>query len=131
MAAVTESTPTHHHRRRVDGSTTLPPTTIAATAGAASLNFDYRNMSTVDDGSGKEGLMMTGDGGSGMGSDSHTRSLVKGITWRVLATSTTTIIALMITGQVEAALQIGMVEFFAKLMIYYIHERVWRRIHCV
>jgi len=60
--------------------------------------------------------------------ESHTRSLVKGLTWRILATTTTTVIAFIVTGHVEAALQIGFFEFFAKLLIYYIHERVWTRI---
>jgi len=60
--------------------------------------------------------------------ESHTRSIVKGLTWRIVATSTTTIIAWIITGRIEAALQIGVLEFFAKLAIYYIHERIWTRI---
>lgn len=60
--------------------------------------------------------------------DSHTRSIVKGLTWRFTATATTTVIALLITGEVEAALQIGLFEFLAKLFLYYLHERVWTRI---
>ena len=60
--------------------------------------------------------------------ESHTRSLLKGLTWRILATSTTTVIAYFITGHVEAALQIGAMEFFCKLLIYYAHERIWTHI---
>jgi uncharacterized membrane protein len=60
--------------------------------------------------------------------ESHTRSLVKGLTWRCLATLTTVIIAWMVTGETGMAFQIGFFEFFAKLAIYYIHERVWTRI---
>ena len=60
--------------------------------------------------------------------ESHTRSIVKGLTWRITATATTTIIALAITGQWEAALQIGLFEFLAKLLLYYLHERLWTRI---
>jgi len=60
--------------------------------------------------------------------ESHTRSIVKGLTWRITATATTTIIALAITGQWEAALQIGLFEFLAKLLLYYVHERLWTRI---
>jgi uncharacterized membrane protein len=60
--------------------------------------------------------------------ESHTRSLVKGLTWRIVATSTTTLIAWLITGQVDTALQIGLFEFVAKLFIYYSHERLWTRI---
>jgi uncharacterized membrane protein len=61
--------------------------------------------------------------------ESHTRSIVKGLTWRVVATSTTTLIAWMITGEVDMALKIGFFEFFAKLFIYYAHERIW--IQCI
>ncbi len=60
--------------------------------------------------------------------ESPLRSLLKGFTWRILATLTTIIIALLITGKVEAALKIGSIEFFAKLIIYYAHERAWARI---
>jgi adenylylsulfate kinase len=60
--------------------------------------------------------------------ESHTRSIVKGLTWRILATSTTTIIAYFVTGHVDTAIQIGFFEFFAKLAIYYLHERAWTRI---
>ena len=61
-------------------------------------------------------------------SESHTRSLAKGITWRCLATLTTVIIAWLVTGEVAQAFQIGFVEFFAKLAIYYLHERAWTKI---
>eukprot|EP00523_Entomoneis_sp_CCMP467_P016323 CAMPEP_0168776620 /NCGR_PEP_ID=MMETSP0725-20121227/6132_1 /TAXON_ID=265536 /ORGANISM="Amphiprora sp., Strain CCMP467" /LENGTH=105 /DNA_ID=CAMNT_0008826307 /DNA_START=65 /DNA_END=382 /DNA_ORIENTATION=+ len=60
--------------------------------------------------------------------ESHTRSFVKGLTWRILATSTTTLIAWIITGQVDAALEIGLLEFVAKLVLYYLHERLWTQI---
>jgi uncharacterized membrane protein len=60
--------------------------------------------------------------------DSHTRSLLKGLTWRILASSTTMVIAWLVTGHVQAALQIGGWEFFAKLLIYYAHERLWTRL---
>jgi uncharacterized membrane protein len=61
-------------------------------------------------------------------SESHTRSLAKGFTWRCLATLTTVIIAWAVTGETGTAFQIGFFEFFAKLAIYYIHERAWTRI---
>lgn len=60
--------------------------------------------------------------------ESHTRSLLKGVTWRILATMTTVIIAWFVTGEVAQAFRIGFVEFFAKLAIYYMHERAWARI---
>ena len=60
--------------------------------------------------------------------ESRKRSLAKGVTWRVVATSTTVTIAYMITGEVDAALQIGFIEIFAKIAIYYLHERAWARV---
>ena len=60
--------------------------------------------------------------------ESHTRSLLKGLTWRVLATMTTVSIAFVVTGEVRTAFQIGCVEFIAKIGIYYIHERIWSKI---
>ena len=60
--------------------------------------------------------------------ESRTRSLAKGLTWRVLATLTTISIAWLITGDVETALHIGFIEVFAKIAIYYLHERAWAQI---
>ena len=116
MEPVSESTlAVHAHRRRTDA--------------AAPLSVDY---SSMNDGDGKDGLMtMDGNATGTRPSDSHTRSLVKGITWRFLATSTTTFIAWLVTGEVEAALQIGLIEFVAKLIIYYLHERIWTRIDMI
>jgi uncharacterized membrane protein len=60
--------------------------------------------------------------------ESHTRSILKGVTWRFVASMTTIIIAWLVTGEVAIAFQIGLIEVFAKLLIYYIHERIWARI---
>uniref|UniRef100_A0A7R9WXL7 DUF2061 domain-containing protein n=1 Tax=Craspedostauros australis TaxID=1486917 RepID=A0A7R9WXL7_9STRA len=61
--------------------------------------------------------------------ESHTRSLLKGISWRLVATTTTIIVSFLITnGEVATALKIGAAEFFAKLAIYYAHERIWAKI---
>ena len=59
-------------------------------------------------------------------SDSHLRSLSKALSWRVVATLTTGIIAYFVTGDVEAAVLIGGVEFVLKFLIYYLHERAWQ-----
>ena len=60
--------------------------------------------------------------------DSRIRSLIKGITWRILATTTTITIAYIITGHIGDALKIGGIEFFGKLIIYYFHERAWQSV---
>jgi len=64
--------------------------------------------------------------------ESHLRSLLKGLTWRVLATVTTVCVAYWILQErenaVQEALTIGGIEFFAKLGIYYLHERAWQKV---
>jgi uncharacterized membrane protein len=61
---------------------------------------------------------------------SHVRSVLKGVSWRVLATTDTIIVVSFITcvlGEcsLQNAFKIGVSEFLIKLMIFYIHERIW------
>jgi uncharacterized membrane protein len=58
--------------------------------------------------------------------DSRTRSLLKGLTWRVVATATTVAIAWSVTGDTVIALEIGAIEVVAKILVYYLHERAWQ-----
>lgn len=57
--------------------------------------------------------------------DSHTRSLVKGITWRITAMIDTVTIAFLITGDVSTAMKIGSIEILTKVCLFYLHERAW------
>ncbi|PCI07127.1 MAG: hypothetical protein COB77_05360 [Gammaproteobacteria bacterium] len=59
--------------------------------------------------------------------ESRTRSVLKAFSWRIIATTTTIVIAYAITGETETAIAIGSIEFFSKFIIYYIHERIWQR----
>jgi adenylylsulfate kinase len=56
------------------------------------------------------------------------RSFVKTLSWRVTATITTIIVALAITKRIDIALQIGLLEAFLKMFVYFIHERSWAKI---
>ena len=60
--------------------------------------------------------------------ESRLRSLLKGLTWRVIATTTVILIAYFTIGDISVALQIGFIEFFIKLAIYYLHERAWQMV---
>jgi uncharacterized membrane protein len=60
--------------------------------------------------------------------ETHMRSILKGLTWRVVASFTTMTIAWYITGKVQLALEIGFIEVFAKVAIYYAHERLWANV---
>ena len=58
--------------------------------------------------------------------ESNVRSLLKGLSWRVIATSTTALIAWVTIGDASVALTIGGVEFVVKFFVYYAHERAWQ-----
>ena len=65
--------------------------------------------------------------------ESHYRSILKGISWRIIATADTILVVLLITClngncSIDSALKIGFFEFFIKLTVYYVHERVWQKI---
>ena len=60
--------------------------------------------------------------------ESRLRSLLKGFTWRVIASTAIVIIAWITTGNISLALEIGMIEFFVKLLLFYLHERAWQQI---
>lgn len=63
-----------------------------------------------------------------MQKDSHIRSIVKSVSWRITATLTTMVLVYLFTNTLELALAIGGVEVFAKMFIYFIHERIWDRL---
>ncbi len=56
---------------------------------------------------------------------SRKRHLAKAMTWRVVATTATVFIAWGVTGDWVVGLEVGTVELFAKLLLYYLHERFW------
>ena len=55
----------------------------------------------------------------------HSTSDAKAFSQRLVATATTALIAYAITGEIDTALLIGGIEFFLKIGIYYLHERIW------
>jgi uncharacterized membrane protein len=63
-----------------------------------------------------------------MMNDMNKRLLWKTFSWRIVSTIATLFIVLLITGTWSAALTITGIEFFAKMLIYYIHERIWLKI---
>jgi uncharacterized membrane protein len=60
--------------------------------------------------------------------DKKYRSLIKGISWRLLGTIDTVIVSFLLTGKIKVALSIGGVEFISKIILYYFHERIWNKI---
>ena len=59
---------------------------------------------------------------------SNIRSLLKGISWRAFGTLDTIFISWVISGDPLGALKVGTTEVFTKIILYYLHERVWRLI---
>ena len=56
------------------------------------------------------------------------RSLLKTVTWRIIGSIDTAVITYFITGNWKFGLAVGSIEVMSKMILYYIHERVWQRI---
>ena len=56
---------------------------------------------------------------------SKKRHILKALTWRLIASVTTFLIGWIATGDIRAGLSIGVFDFSIKLVLYYVHERVW------
>ena len=57
--------------------------------------------------------------------ESKKRHIGKAITWRVIGTIDTMILAWVISGNPLFGLKIGFAEVVTKMLLYYVHERVW------
>lgn len=60
--------------------------------------------------------------------DKHARSVAKAISWRATGTVDTFLISFVLSGSVKLAGGIASVEVITKMVLYYVHERVWTRI---
>lgn len=61
-------------------------------------------------------------------SEAHTRTVVKAVSWRVIATLTTMTIVYTFTREFVLTLGIGFFEVTCKILFFYLHERLWQRI---
>jgi len=57
--------------------------------------------------------------------DTHYRSVIKALSWRIFATIATILIVFLFTRRLILSLGVGAVEVVVKLILYYFHERVW------
>ena len=53
------------------------------------------------------------------------RSIFKTISWRIVGTLDTMFLGWIITGSPLIGLKIGALELFTKMVLYYLHERLW------
>lgn len=56
------------------------------------------------------------------------RSVVKTISWRTVGTIDTMLVSYVITGSIAMAASIGSIEVVTKMLLYYLHERVWSKL---
>lgn len=60
--------------------------------------------------------------------DSRARSLLKSISWRVFGSVITALGAFILTHSFSLSVYISIGEFFAKIILFYCHERIWQNI---
>jgi adenylylsulfate kinase len=56
------------------------------------------------------------------------RSIIKALTWRFIATTTTMALVYIATRDLEIMGIVGVADVSIKLFFYYMHERAWGRI---
>lgn len=56
---------------------------------------------------------------------SNWRHILKTISWRIIGTVDTMILAWVISGDPLTGLKIGLAELITKMLLYYVHEKVW------
>jgi len=60
--------------------------------------------------------------------ETNKRSIAKGISWRIIATTTTIIIVYLFFGRLDLAIATGMIETVLKVGLYWFHERLWFKV---
>ncbi|MCK7589521.1 DUF2061 domain-containing protein [Subsaxibacter sp. CAU 1640] len=59
--------------------------------------------------------------------NSNKRHLLKTFTWRFVGTIDTMVLAWVITGNPLTGFKIGAAEVFTKMLLYFLHEKVWHK----
>ncbi|AFL82380.1 putative membrane protein [Aequorivita sublithincola DSM 14238] len=59
--------------------------------------------------------------------ESRKRHIFKTLTWRGVGTLDTMLLSWLVTGNPLIGLKIGLSELLTKMILYYLHERVWYR----
>jgi uncharacterized membrane protein len=61
--------------------------------------------------------------------DSHARSIAKAVSYRVLGSTCTGLIAYLLTGRLSMFLEAGALDVVLKVGAYFVHERRWQHIN--
>ena len=59
--------------------------------------------------------------------EKNKKSILKTISWRIVASTDTLLISWIITGDFSVASAIMSIEVVTKIFLYYFHERIWSR----
>lgn len=57
--------------------------------------------------------------------ETKTRSLIKTITWRIVATLVTLSAVYFFTEEIDSSVKITLTAAVLSMVVYYIHERAW------
>ena len=60
--------------------------------------------------------------------ESHKRSVIKAVSYRLMGTFATMIIVFIFTRKVVLSIGVGFFELLAKIGCFYLHERIWGKI---
>lgn len=60
--------------------------------------------------------------------ETHARSVMKALSWRVTGTVATTALVFVFTRRLALSVAVGGLEFVTKIGIYWLHERMWDRL---
>jgi uncharacterized membrane protein len=61
-------------------------------------------------------------------SESHLRSVAKGVSYRLVGTLLTTMLSFVLTGSARTAMFLGSAEITFKVLLFWGHERVWAKV---
>ena len=60
--------------------------------------------------------------------DSHKKSILKAVSWRIIGVAVVTLVTRLVTGSWEVGLTIGAIDTVIKTFLYYGHERLWMKV---
>jgi len=61
-------------------------------------------------------------------SEQPLRSVIKALSWRLIGTIDTLVVSYILTGELLLASSIASIDFVTKLVLYFVHERIWNTI---
>lgn len=61
--------------------------------------------------------------------ETHSRSIAKAISYRLLGSLSTAAIFYVFTGSPKLSLGAGALDMIVKMFLYFIHERIWNHIN--